>query len=131
MAGTAEILRLACARRSGAAAVHYVSTLSVCSTPTDSRIVFEDAPLGPITSLGEGYAQTKWVAEHLVQAAIARGVPCTIFRPGRITGHSVTGFASTEDFMCRFLKGCIQLRQSPDLDWPIDMNPVDRGLLLS
>lgn len=27
--------------------------------------------------------------------------------------------------MCRFIKGCLQLRLAPPLTWPVDMNPVD------
>eukprot|EP00753_Platysulcus_tardus_P006233 PLAT14038.4.p2 GENE.PLAT14038.4~~PLAT14038.4.p2 ORF type:complete len:176 (+),score=68.52 PLAT14038.4:485-1012(+) len=27
--------------------------------------------------------------------------------------------------MCRFMKGCIQMRTAPTLDWPVDMVPVD------
>lgn len=33
--------------------------------------------------------------------------------------------ANLEDFMCKFIKGCIQLRAAPDLHWSFDINPVD------
>jgi hypothetical protein len=84
-----------------------------------------ELPVEDFTSLHEGYAKSKWAAEKLVEAAREKGLRTTIFRLGRVTGHSETGVASVEDFMCRFIKGCLQLSAAPDLDWPIDMNPVN------
>merc|ERR1711988_1272912 len=78
-----------------------------------------------VDKLHEGYAQSKFVGERLIIAASHRGIPVRIYRPGRITGHSRTGVTSVEDFMCRFLKGCLQAGCAPELDWPLDMNPVD------
>ncbi|GBG31706.1 N-5-amino-5-carboxypentanoyl-L-cysteinyl-D-valine synthase [Hondaea fermentalgiana] len=144
--GTQEVIRLACARKDKRVWLLHVSTLSVFIPPThearmdergaaetvddgDETCWFgEDAPLpdaSDLHHLESGYAQTKWVAEHLVREAHSRGVPAFIFRPGRITGHSVTGMASFGDFMCLFLKGCLQLQAAPRLNWVMDMNPVD------
>ncbi|CAK9099421.1 Linear gramicidin synthase subunit C [Includes: ATP-dependent valine adenylase (ValA) (Valine activase), partial [Durusdinium trenchii] len=147
--GTKEVLRLACSRDPALEPmlVVHVSTLSVfAGSPPDGAFAVvqpgvcdvQDEPVrevlwaaeGPLTSeenlhLLEGYAQTKWVAEHLVREAQRRGVGATIFRPGRITGDSNTGIASFGDFMCLFLKGCLQIQAAPDLDWVMDTNPVD------
>ena len=71
------------------------------------------------------YARSKWVAERLVECAAKRGVPTTIHRLGRVSGDSYSGVASVEDFMCRMIKGCVQLGAAPVLDWPIDLNPAD------
>jgi thioester reductase-like protein/acyl carrier protein len=148
--GTIEILRLATVRcreatrntsscrdgvskgeaQDGAPSpVFYVSSLSVfpggsTATVSDDQSTYE-LPLALLSQLGEGYAQTKLVAERLVVEAGRRGVPVKIFRPGRITGHSLTGATSIEDTFCRIIQGCLQLGASPDLDWPVDMNPVD------
>ena len=38
-----------------------------------------------------GAGQSKWVAERLLLAARARGIPVNIVRPGYVVGSSVTG----------------------------------------
>ena len=60
-----------------------------------------------------------------MECAAKRGVPTTIHRLGRVSGDSYSGVASVEDFMCRMIKGCVQLGAAPVLDWPIDLNPAD------
>jgi thioester reductase-like protein len=132
--GTHEVLRLACRRVDRPATVIHVSTLSVYA-PSQAELAApgpivhfsEEGAIAPVEALHhlEGYAQTKWVAEALVREAQARGVPTVILRPGRITGHSCSGLASYADFMALFLKGCLQLQAAPELDWVMDMNPVD------
>ena len=80
----------------------------------------------PTTELPcSGYAQSKWVAEKLVQAAHQRGIPTCIHRPGMIIGHSQTGCSNTEDTIGRLVKGLIQLRVAPQLDLPMHLTPVD------
>jgi len=126
--GTQEVLRLAFARDDRLTPVGYISTLSVYASSAGGTVEF--AADGPLTKpedlhLLEGYAQTKWVAEQLVREAMKRGLPAFIFRPGRITGNSESGRGSFDDFMCIFLKGCIQLELAPNLNWVVDMNPAD------
>ena len=43
-----------------------------------------------VASFG-GYAQSKWVAEKLVRQAGERGIPHAIYRPGLVSGHSISG----------------------------------------
>ena len=102
-----------------ASPVFYVSSLSVF--PGSGDTVCDDAstyalPLSCLSKLGEGYAQTKVVAERLVVAAGRRGIPVKIFRPGRIVGHSATGATSVEDTFCRIIQGCLQMGAAPNLD---------------
>lgn len=47
-----------------------------------SSAVLETESLEGFEGLSVGYAQTKFVSEKLILAAIDRGVPATIFRPG-------------------------------------------------
>ena len=122
--GTAEILKL-CSQASPPASLHYISTLSVVPESYDNVSERDVLPRDSFSKLHQGYAQTKWVAEKLVLDAARRGLRATVWRLGRITGHNVTGVASTEDFMCRFIKGCVQLGCAPELRWPVDMNPVN------
>ncbi|HEX6287533.1 MAG TPA: amino acid adenylation domain-containing protein [Herpetosiphonaceae bacterium] len=123
--GTQEVLRLACQGR--VKPLHYVSTVAVASTAArsaDGR-VHEQEMLGPIDSIDSGYVQTKWVAEHLVMAAKERGLPVSIYRPGRIAGHSVTGASNPDDFIARLITGWVQLGSAPDIDMQENLAPVD------
>ena len=72
-----------------------------------------------------GYSQSKWVAEKLLALAAARGVPLSVYRPARITGHSVSGACNTDDFLFRMLKGCVQLGAYPAFNWLERAAPID------
>ncbi|HEX9412649.1 MAG TPA: SDR family oxidoreductase, partial [Ktedonobacterales bacterium] len=89
------------------------------------RIRETDALDGQQEGLLIGYAQSKWVAEQLVLQAGARGLPVAIYRPGTITGHSQSGVWNTDDFLCRAIKGAIQLGSLPGTDEQLDLTPVD------
>jgi len=75
--------------------------------------------------LENGYAQSKWVAEQIVWAAIDRGVPASILRPGRIVWHHRSGALSSDDMFTRALRACISLRAVPAMDALLEMTPVD------
>src|SRR5579883_897926 len=124
--GTQEVLRLACT--ASLKPVHYVSTISVLATSDTD----EETLIGEQVSLDAqreymmtGYAQSKWNAEKLVQQALERGIPVCIYRPGRISGHTSTGVWNPDDYLCRIIRGCIQLGCVPDVKEYIDMTPVD------
>ncbi|MCP3097315.1 amino acid adenylation domain-containing protein [Myxococcus sp. K15C18031901] len=120
--GTREILRLAL--RTRLKPLHYVSTVSVL--PVGRALpIREDEPLEGPASLVGGYAQSKWVAEKLVREASRRGLPVTLHRPGRVTGHSRTGAWNTDDLVCRTLKGCVRLGSAPRVEALLDVTPVD------
>src|SRR6266567_3615594 len=126
--GTQEILRLA--THGKVKPLHYISTLSVFShTATLQELpILEDEMLDEHAQhLLGGYAQSKWVAEKLVTIARSRGLPVTIYRPGRISGHSQTGAWRTEDLICRMIKGSIQLGSVPGLiaEERLELTPVD------
>jgi thioester reductase-like protein len=122
--GTQELLRLA--TRSRVKPVHYVSTLSVFNTEAHAaaRTIYECDPLSAPVGLSTGYEQTKWVAERRVTSAATRGMPVSIYRAGRVTGHSVSGIWPL-DFVARLLTGCIGLGCAPDYDDEIELMPVD------
>lgn len=122
--GTQEILRLAC--QSKVKPLHYVSTDAVFdSSAYYDREVKESEPIVHTEGIDLGYTQSKWVAEKLVTNARDRGVPVTIYRPPLIAGDSQTGIWNTDDFTCRFLKGCIQMGSMPDMNCAITIVPVD------
>lgn len=122
--GTQEVLRLA---GQAAAPLHFISTLGVFAPgqyPAHARIG-EYTPLHDGQGLEDGYTRSKWVAENMVALARARGCAVSIYRPGTISGHSQTGIGNTTDLIWAVLKGCIQLGSAPDLEWPINLVPVD------
>jgi len=123
--GTEEILRLA--SRVKLKPVHFISSTSV-AVPNDTsniKIISEqDFPTADRVMEG-GYPQTKWVAEKLVKIAGDRGLPISIYRPGRISWHSQTGICNLDDHTSRTIAGCIQLGAAPDLDALVNLAPVD------
>ncbi|HKO57468.1 MAG TPA: amino acid adenylation domain-containing protein [Thermoanaerobaculia bacterium] len=126
--GTEELLRMASRGRSKA--LHFVSTLHVHSTrardASHTVITESDARPDPRT-LFDGYAQSKWVAEKLVESAATRGIPVVTYRPSQIIGHSRTGAASLVDFVPSFIRGCMQVGGIPDavVDNHLYLAPVD------
>jgi len=122
--GTQEVLRLACQAK--VKPVHYISTTAVFdSVDYTGKVVTENEELVNPNGILVGYAQSKWVAEKLVTIARERGLPVTIYRPAWILGHTQTGICNTSDFICRFIKGCIQMGSMPDLDYVWNISPVD------
>lgn len=123
--GTQEILRLASVCK--IKPMHYVSTLSVFGSgaTTNSDSFTEDDFPDPDFDREDGYGQTKWVAEQLVRVAADRGFPVTIHRPATVTGHSDTGVWNTDNFLCRLIRGCIDIGKAPVEQMSFDIVPVD------
>ncbi|MEM6521109.1 MAG: amino acid adenylation domain-containing protein [Cyanobacteria bacterium P01_C01_bin.70] len=117
--GTREILKLA--GQEQLKPVNYISTVGVFGAIayfTDQTTVYEDDDLDisrDFLCWDDGYAQSKWVAEKMLLAAKAQGLPITVFRPGFIAGDSRTGATNMRDFLSRSLLGCIQFGAYPDL----------------
>ncbi|KAG5921695.1 putative NRPS-like protein biosynthetic cluster [Claviceps africana] len=122
--GTREILRLAAL---GGATVHHISTNGVLppsrtAWTEDAMLDINDVP----TKLPDGYGQTKWVAEKLVYEAERRGMPVKVYRPGTISGHSVTGATNTYDLLSALIVESLHLGYAPQVDfWLAEMTPVD------
>ncbi|BAY23347.1 amino acid adenylation domain protein [Calothrix sp. NIES-2100] len=123
--GTQEVLRLASEIK--IKPVHFISTISVFSAPmgTGVKLVSEESNLDDYPIPEGGYAQSKWVAEKLVTIARDRGLPVSIYRPGRISGHSKTAAFNPNDFFYRLLIGCVQLGSVPERDFFDSLAPVD------
>ncbi|MEA5580671.1 thioester reductase domain-containing protein [Nodularia harveyana UHCC-0300] len=122
--GTQEVLRLACQTK--VKPVHYVSSVAVFeSNAYAGHLVEEQDNFDHWEGIYLGYSQTKWVAEKLVKVARDRGLPVTIHRPPLISGDSKTGICNTHDFINLMTKGCLQMGSFPDVDYMLDMSPVD------
>jgi myxalamid-type nonribosomal peptide synthetase MxaA len=121
--GTQQVVRLACTDT--AKAIHYVSTLSVFSATPPALGFAEQDQAEPTDGLEDGYAQSKWVAEKIMQLAKQRGFQVSIYRPATVAGDSINGVWNHDDYSCRLLKGCIQLGYAPNSNIRMDIAPVD------
>jgi len=122
--GTIELLRVACDCKPKP--FHFVSSLATCYTTFPIEEVSErDEMLAYIGGIHLGYAQSKCVAESLVRRASEGGLPATIHRPSLITGDGVTGCSNAEDLLSTMMRGCIEMRSAPNLDWSLDCCTVD------
>lgn len=121
--GTREVLRLAC--RGGAKPVHHVSTNGIF--PPGAGVCREDADLGALADAREdGYGQSKWVAEKLVWEAAEHGLPVFVYRPGNVSGHSVTRASNPRDALGGVIVESLRIGYTPDIeDWRMEMTPVD------
>ncbi|WP_257458612.1 myxochelin non-ribosomal peptide synthetase MxcG [Archangium lipolyticum] len=120
--GTRELLRLAAAVRPKP--FHYVSTLAVAPQANLSPEVPEEfVPAHP--GLRDGYQQSKWVAERLVQQAAERGLPVAVYRLGRVVGAPDSGIVNPQDLVWRILLAGIPAGALPTLDVSESWTPVD------
>ncbi|KAL3472034.1 putative NRPS-like enzyme [Aspergillus californicus] len=115
--GTLNILRFATHKRTKP--THYTSTIAAYG-PTGlvlgTKFLHEDKRVAPhIRALhyDTGYAQSQLVAETIVWDAIDNGLPITIYRPGFVIGHSVTGICNPDDFISRLFASCMEIGSYP------------------
>lgn len=100
--GTRNVLAL-CADVADFRRLQYVSTVVVSGA---HHGLFREADLDTGQTFTNHYEQTKFEAEVLVRAAIADGLPATIYRPGVVVGDSVTGETQKYDgpyYLAQFL----------------------------
>ncbi|MEL7148369.1 MAG: SDR family oxidoreductase, partial [Bacteroidota bacterium] len=108
--------------------IHFVSTQAIFNTSERQQfevIGGDDMPLD-VEEIHSAYAQSKWVSEKMLRAVSNRGFPVTIHRPGLVVGHSQSGYVSKEDFLTRFIAGCVAIGTYPDLEVAVDMIAVDQ-----
>lgn len=123
--GTHEVLRLASRRR--LKPVHFISSLGAVHHPlyAGAGVIAETDLAGPLLDLPNWYMQSKCVAESMLRKAMARGIPASIYRLGAITGHSVTGICSPDDYTYSAVRSCVQLGIADDLNSNLSLTPVD------
>ncbi|KAI9209488.1 male sterility protein-domain-containing protein [Polychytrium aggregatum] len=121
---TATALRLATTHH--LKPLHYISTIGTIPMAKKSDKPLEEK-IYSAWNISGGYSQTKWVSEQLVNKARSRGVPVTIIRPAVIAGDSKYGVSNSDDYIWRYVKGCIQLGVAPSYATPVTltMDPVD------
>ncbi|KAI9204745.1 male sterility protein-domain-containing protein [Polychytrium aggregatum] len=122
--GTATALRLATTHH--LKPLHYISTIGTIPMAKKADKPLEEK-IYSAWNISGGYGQTKWVSEQLINKARSRGVPVTIIRPAVIAGDSQYGVSNSDDYIWRYVKGCIQLGVAPSYATPVTltMDPVD------
>ncbi len=120
---TIELLKLAASGRKKH--FNYISTLGTASIRNeDGRTMEVDVSSGPIST--NGYTLSKWVCEQILTHTAAQGMQINIFRPGNITGDSITGICKPEvNHTLLRIKGCLQIKVAPDWKRTTEMVPVD------
>ncbi|XP_054272326.1 uncharacterized protein LOC128992659 [Macrosteles quadrilineatus] len=104
--------------------VHYISTNAVF--PDGVKDVEENVDMSLYADvLQNGYGQTKWVAEQLVLEASRKGFPTAVYRCGNVGGSRLVPGWNSADFNLHMLKGVFLTSYAPDLDWQIELTPVD------
>ncbi|MFD6431823.1 thioester reductase domain-containing protein [Streptomyces venezuelae] len=123
---TAEVLRLAARARTKP--VHYVSSPGVLfARGADPGVLRPDGRVPADAVLPSGYVRSRWVAEELADEGRRRGIPVSVYRPGRLGGDSVTGSGDPDAAFWRFIGACVELGAVPDFgaDADFDLVPVD------
>ncbi len=120
---TGAMLRFACTTTRKR--MHFVSSVAACYSTRGCGTVEEDDSVPQLEGIHLGYAQTKWAAERLVASAHERGLETITYRSALIGGHSAGGAGNDEDLLARLVGGCAALGHAPELDWLLDVCPVD------
>ncbi len=118
---TETLIRLAATGRDKS--LHYVSTLSVAAQAASG--IFTEESDTSTAPKANGYVQSKWVAEQLISAAATRGIPCSIYRLGRITADSTNGYCNTHDSTYRIIRAIALLGLSFNTTKRFLQTPVD------
>ncbi len=115
VAGTRTILDLAARGRSKPVAI--VSTVGLLDTPELQPFaqITEDMAAEDVSRLPNGYTQTKWAGEKLIELAAARGIRVAGLRVGHVIGEGVS-----EDLAGRIAEACFISACVPALTRPID-----------
>ncbi|AJR06620.1 non-ribosomal peptide synthetase [Photobacterium gaetbulicola] len=121
---TQSLLRLA--SQSKVKLFSYISTTGIFMPTEQPRLITECEPIGDEKHTKDfGYRASKWVAEGLVDHARKQGLPCHIFRLGRVAADSKTGACSQNDVVARYIKSCIDLGGYPQDETNERMIPVN------
>ena len=122
--GTLALIRFAC--QGARKRIFYSSSIAVCFAGNGPKVVDEGTDMLPfLEHMPLAYAQSKCVAESLLRAAAAGGVPVSVVRPTLISGDSATGASNPGDLISSLLQGCVAAGAAVDCDWQLDCVPVD------
>lgn len=128
--GTENVLQF-CRGRSNFRRLQYVSTCYV-SGAYDGE--FTEDMLEEGQRFQNHYESTKYEAERLVRAAMAEGLPATIYRPGIVVGDSRTGETQKYDgpyFVADYMKRLPGATFLPNVDRAVKASLVPRDYVIA
>lgn len=128
--GTENVLQF-CRERSDFRRLQYVSTCYV-SGAYDGQ--FTEDMLEEGQEFQNHYEETKYEAERLVRAAIAEGLPATIYRPGIVVGDSRTGETQKYDgpyFVAEYMRRLPGVTFLPNVDKTVMASLVPRDYVIA
>lgn len=105
--------------------LHHVSTVAAAMLQRDAGWEVPETFVAGRPALRDGYAQSKWVAERLLEQARQRGFALSVYRLGRVVGAADTGTLNPQDLVFRLLRAGIAAGVLPDLDVWEPWTPVD------
>ncbi|XP_065204923.1 uncharacterized protein LOC135834874 [Planococcus citri] len=104
--------------------LHYISTNDVF--PENLTDCSENSNmLNYADQLNYGYGQTKWLSEQIVLSAAKNGLPVIITRCGNIAGSLTMPIWNDNDSILLILKAVILSQTAPDINWKVELSPVD------
>ncbi|MFW2372414.1 MAG: amino acid adenylation domain-containing protein [Gammaproteobacteria bacterium] len=121
VSATRELLKIAAKR---IVPFHFVSTISVAA-PASIASELKEEYLPWHSALADGYQQSKWASENLLQVAAERGYPVNVYRLSRVSGHSENGYFNSKDLVWNILRASLVNRVFPTLDIMEPWTPVD------
>ncbi len=111
------------ARNARRKSIHYLSTLSVLP---DGDCFDERSRLAENTLPLDGYSQTKWVSESLLDGVRRQGLSVSVYRLGEVMPHASTGVMSHSRSLTEILlEGCLALGVVIRSGAVSDFSPVD------
>lgn len=107
---------------------HFIFCSSISAalgTPSPARI--PELPISDLEQVSEtGYAQSKLVSEHIVQAAVENaGVNATILRIGQVVGDTKTGVWNDSEAFPLIIRSAVSMGILPELSSTCEWLPVD------
>ncbi len=102
---------------------NHVSTIAVA--PEDNKKLPESF-VSHHSALKDGYQQSKWVAESLVEIAQQKGYPVNVYRLARVTGTASSGYVNQKDLVWNIIRTGLNNQLLPDIKVTEPWTPVDR-----
>lgn len=127
--GTQNLLKLVYDRPT--VPFHFISTIGIPEDMASSgywETVSQNFQEFYSLKLENVYTNSKLLAEKCVVEAISAGLPCSIYRAGNLSCHSVTGrFQKNihENYFYRMIKAFLLLGKAPIVDAHMDISPID------
>ena len=114
---TAHLLKLASIK---GIPFNHVSTIAVADNDAlDERFIASH------NGLKDGYQQSKWVSEALVEIAQNNGYPVNVYRLGRVTGDLSNGYINSKDLVWSIIRAGLNNQVLPKIDVQEPWTPVD------